>query len=57
METIEKKSLIYEISERTNCGVKDIDKILNAAICVLSDGAIVENYKIELNGKQIQINN
>lgn len=57
METIEKKSLIYEISERTNCGIKDIERILNTAIWVLSDGATVENYKIELNGKQIQINN
>lgn len=55
METIEKKSLIYAISEQTNCGVKDINRILDAAINVLSNGAKVNTYKIELDGKLIQI--
>lgn len=55
METIEKKSLIYAISEQTNCGVKDINRILDAAINVLSNGANVNTYKIELGEKLIQI--
>lgn len=58
METIEKKSLIYQISEFTNVGVPDISRILEATIKILTgDNEVQESYILNINNRKIQIEN